>query len=600
MKFLLIVVCAASFVLNCCGGWIIQGGFSGADGRPRRPASFTCWSTNTPTSTTTNNMKNQKDILLLTFRELGFENEDELQAALETECLWNSNSSHILRTICRDYYTCRQPDQLSRMLQDDFHLKPLQAHSVRTTLWRIYAQQDLDLVTESEYTHDAKPLERLLSAVDDKISSHRLVETSDDSSSSTVLLKNVSRPLYKEVQLRSKHSSHDQFWHEFMTRPNPYHPTATPLRNATAKVYATHATLFLGWYLQHGVKANPMANNNAYSLRTIFEDSSEQSVSVLLDFVRWLRENRNIASSYEANVWRGLTKLLQFRYSQLEGKTAAALENLPALLQIRKWHREASKAAAKAPRRSQEDRKWLSWGEYLHVVNQCKQEFLALEKDYLVSGKHPSITAEELATPEERKIAVALQRYLVLAIFATVPDRQRTIRELEINKSLVKDPRTGMWSIKHSQNDYKTGKTYGERPSLQLQGLTDDIDLFLQHWRPKLQPLTDLVFVQQRTRKPLTQDSVYQIVGRACYQFTGQRTNPHLLRDMIVTHVRESTTTSEAELEALAMLMGHSVAIQRASYDRRTLTQKVAPAIELMQQVNGKSGGMAFSAKAVS
>lgn len=58
---------------------------------------------------------------------------------------------------------------------------------------------------------------------------------------------------------------------------------------------------------------------------------------------------------------------------------------------------------------------------------------------------------------------------------------------------------------------------------------------------------------------------------------------------MIVTHVRESTTTSEAELEALAMLMGHSVAVQRASYDRRTLSQKVAPAVDLMQKINGQS-----------
>lgn len=33
--------------------------------------------------------------------------------------------------------------------------------------------------------------------------------------------------------------------------------------------------------------------------------------------------------------------------------------------------------------------------------------------------------------------------------------------------------------------------------------------------------------------------------------------------------------------------MGHSVAVQRASYDRRTLTQKVAPAVDLMQKVNG-------------
>ena len=66
----------------------------------------------------------------------------------------------------------------------------------------------------------------------------------------------------------------------------------------------------------------------------------------------------------------------------------------------------------------------------------------------------------------------------------------------------------------------------------------------------------------------------------------GKRTNPHLLRDMLVTHVRQSDA-SEKQLESLALLMGHSIQMQRTSYDRRTLTQKVAPAVELMQSVNG-------------
>ena len=57
---------------------------------------------------------------------------------------------------------------------------------------------------------------------------------------------------------------------------------------------------------------------------------------------------------------------------------------------------------------------------------------------------------------------------------------------------------------------------------------------------------------------------------------------------MIVTHVRESSTVTEQQLEALALFMGHSAAIQRKSYDRRTLTKKVAPAIALMEQVNQK------------
>ena len=60
---------------------------------------------------------------------------------------------------------------------------------------------------------------------------------------------------------------------------------------------------------------------------------------------------------------------------------------------------------------------------------------------------------------------------------------------------------------------------------------------------------------------------------------------------MIVIHVRKNADVSEKELEALALFMGHSIQMQRKSYDRRTLEQKVSPAVKLMQDVNspGKS-----------
>lgn len=58
---------------------------------------------------------------------------------------------------------------------------------------------------------------------------------------------------------------------------------------------------------------------------------------------------------------------------------------------------------------------------------------------------------------------------------------------------------------------------------------------------------------------------------------------------MIVTHVRESDA-SEKELEALALYMGHSLNMQRTSYDRRTLTTKIAPAVDLMQSINSSEG----------
>lgn len=121
-----------------------------------------------------------------------------------------------------------------------------------------------------------------------------------------------------------------------------------------------------------------------------------------------------------------------------------------------------------------------------------------------------------------------------------------------------------------------------------------------------------------------------------CRRLTGKRTTPHLVRDMIVTYLRGGNA-SERELEALAIYMGHSMQVglllwktavscytlldtrklrqrvlshghthshtrdintcskqmQRDSYDRRTKSQKVEPAVELLQAVNARAKAIA-------
>jgi hypothetical protein len=60
-------------------------------------------------------------------------------------------------------------------------------------------------------------------------------------------------------------------------------------------------------------------------------------------------------------------------------------------------------------------------------------------------------------------VAASLQRYLIVAILSVVPDRQRTLRELEVGRTLLQQE-DGSWVIKHSAADYKTGKQYGGAP----------------------------------------------------------------------------------------------------------------------------------------
>jgi hypothetical protein len=339
---------------------------------------------------------------------------------------------------------------------------------------------------------------------------------------------------------------------------------------------------------------NEAKDDAALSIFQIVPSKDNQSATQIIDFILWLR-SRDVSVSYEANVLRGLIKLLKFRFAQESNSDSSyggnTFDDIPIIKEIRKLHRDANKRQRVAPRSSDEQRKWLSWPEYLKVIQNTKDELLQLFEDYhnqpASERRYRKGDADRLYSLEQERVADAYQRFLILSFFASIPDRQRTIRELEIGRTLVKDQEADSWMVKHGPDDYKTGKSYGERPAMQLaEELTPAIDDFLANWRPALRPSTDFLFVQSRTGKPFTGDSVFQRVSRCCFKYTGKRTNPHLLRDMIVTHVRESDA-SEKELEALALFMGHSLHMQRTSYDRRTLTNKIAPAVKLMRQVNG-------------
>jgi hypothetical protein len=317
--------------------------------------------------------------------------------------------------------------------------------------------------------------------------------------------------------------------------------------------------------------------------------------------------------SYEANILRGLIKMVKFRFAgelslninnnTIQSATSKTpLDDLPIVVELRKFHRQAGNKAKKAPRSSDEGKKWLDWSEYLEVIELLKADLGHMIERYdemhAEQSSDVDMKQQKALQVQQKEIATIFQQFLILSFFACVPDRQRTFRELELNKNFLRiDGDTheeDTWVIRHSADDYKTGKTYGERPPLPLlPSLTPAIDDFIERWRPCLlknskdEPYPSaFLFHQPKTGNPLTPNSMYQIVSRCCYRYKQKKTNPHLLRDMIVTHVRKNSDASEKELEALALYMGHSVQMQRESYDRRTLEQKVMPAVSLMQSIN--------------
>ncbi|GKY98224.1 hypothetical protein MPSEU_000780100 [Mayamaea pseudoterrestris] len=501
--------------------------------------------------------------------------------------------------------------EVSQMLIRDFQINPLMANQIRSVVMSALERH------EQEPEERMLPMEPLQQATSTRqYTTMKAMETGSTKDPKGELDTNISperqQPRYKAVVVnqaaavrrRNKTNTYklemmrfpslsnqlDQFY-QFMTEPSIL-SQEDPIRPATANVYMVHAKLYLGWYVAQ--QMNEVAQADAsLSLQDILSSKDKDSATAIIQFVMWLRKERQISVNYEANLLRGIIKLLKFCFASesVGGDNRKTYEDIPVIQELRRLHRNAHKQAKLAPKSSNEGQKWLSWPEYLRVVQATKADFdrLVVDAEHSLTAGTRSKSSKDALKSLQRKVAAACQRYLVLAIFTNVPDRQRTIRELEIGRTLIKEESVeGCWFIKHNPGDYKTGETYGERPPMMLSAaLSKDVDEFVGNWRPKLEPSTSFLFVQPKTGNPFSRDSVYQTVSRACYQHAGKRTNPHLLRDMIVTHVRESDA-SEKELESLALFMGHSIQMQRTSYDRRTLERKIAPAIELLQSVNGE------------
>ncbi|KAI2510568.1 hypothetical protein MHU86_3836 [Fragilaria crotonensis] len=512
-----------------------------------------------------------------------------------------------------------RPEVFSELLQSDFAFDALMAHRVRAVVMDVILQSSESSPSEQPQINSVEPQVHVPNAAGGSGTTviatigtpfDTNVESPEEESSNIVVNDDKpKKPIFKQVIVneKAKHRKTDvaddyglpkdypsvypqlaremEGFLEFMTKPSTQ-SQESPIRKATAEVYVRHAKQFLGWFLHnHGQYMYPLH----VSIYDIVPNKEKESAETFLEFILWLRQNRSISVSYEANILRGLTKLLKFRFAR-ESKAdptygEKSFDDIPLIRELRKLHRDANQRQGVAPRSSDESAKWLTWHEYLAAIQSLKSDLARLIEDYESNAPEQE---EASKSTQMRKIAIVYQYYLVLAFFACVPDRQRTIRELEVGKSLVKEQ--GRWVIKHGPDDYKTGKTYGDRPPMMLSAeLVPSIDDFLERWRPCLTPKTSKLFVQPRTGNAFTQDSVYQIVARNCYTYAGKKTNPHLLRDMIVTHVRDSDA-SEKQLEALALYMGHSIQMQRTSYDRRTLKRKVAPAVELLQSVNDSMG----------
>lgn len=345
-----------------------------------------------------------------------------------------------------------------------------------------------------------------------------------------------------------------------------------PIAAVTADKYTDHLRGMLGWL--HRVKAISL---DSLSLSMCVPSDQRDGVVHAFEYIQWLHKERSISVRTELLCLRSILYAAKFLYHDtsniLPGSGDKSYSDILVVKELRAMITATRKSSKVAARVSDETVKWLDWPEYLSIVQELKKECALLNED----GSERS----------RKDVASSLQRYLIFAILASIPDRQRTLRELEVNRTLYKES-DGRWVIRHTAEDYKTGKAYGERPPMVLaSSLYHELEAFIFVWRSELQPKDHNRVFTQINGQPYTDKQMYKMFWQTSYRITGKRMTPHMVRDSVVTHLRRADT-SEKELESLAMLMGHSLDMQRSSYDRRTKEEKVEPAVALLESVNSQ------------
>lgn len=356
---------------------------------------------------------------------------------------------------------------------------------------------------------------------------------------------------------------------------------------------------------------------NAYSIaKQIAQEEAKEAAAKALQLAEEYLDFYAGSPTTRSIVLDALIGLAKFIYlDETDHENIKSFDDIPTIVRLRKLRCQIGKEIKFTPECIPFEQKSIPWEQAIEVLI-CLQK----EADSLVYNVKDEACKSGHSTRSraETSIASSLQRFLILAFMTLIPpDRSRTIRELEVGRTLkqgsyesgvfvpikrMQNPLKAEWYLYLTAMDYKTGKHYGT-----YQGKLLDIPLgnksfyqyindWLTKYRAVLKPKHNFFFTGKDGQPLNTSSKLLGVVKGAFVKFTGVPVTPKELRRMYVTYLMDSGA-SEAELEGAACAMHHSRRMQSLIYDKQTQLRKVAPTNQFNQRTIKKILGNSKSSR---
>ena len=352
-----------------------------------------------------------------------------------------------------------------------------------------------------------------------------------------------------------------------------------------------------------------MAQFNLAKLNCI-EDMEEATQEIMSNFDEYL-ETRRVSWESKINYMKSFINLTKYVYQGETGdfKPQRGFADIPLIQRLRRRNDEFNEKSTNAPKYViPKEKIMIPWLEVLGVVEKLRTEAVLTHRSYARSNRYNTHGEYKIDKVKRTEFARAcdFQQFLIMAMYTAMPPgRPREYYELEIGRTFVagelkggifipreqmKNPDQAEWWMHLMPQDYKTGRKYrewwGRVPNTRYSDgtrLYDYIEEWLAKWRLVLNPKHNRFFTTEKG-KEIRGNAFAGRVQRSICRFTGVRVNPHSLRHIFVTHLR-NMGASEEVLNSAAKAMRHSRKTQAAIYDMQDLQTALEPSLKLAQQI---------------